>query len=144
MGRKWRPCLNEIPEISSVVRVVPRIGSQRVAHIPSKFRHRQSIIVLFRIDVEFAVISVKPLSGCCGNFNAKLVFTAVRYSARCAQKDKKLKTKEQKYSATHKKRNNFHSNFTLFKFNKSNVIHERFKELQKMNNLPLVPSNLIN
>jgi len=48
------------------------------------------------------------------------------------------------YSATHKKETIFI--LILHSLNSTNqiVIHERFKELQKMNNLPLVPPNSIN
>ena len=49
------------------------------------------------------------------------------------------------HSATHKK-NKTTFILILHSLNSTNqiVIHERFKELQKWNNLPPVPSNLIN
>ena len=58
------------PEFASRVGVVLRVSSQRVAHIPFELCDSEPIIVLFRVDVEFAVIGKESVVRSCGNLNA--------------------------------------------------------------------------
>ena len=64
--------------------VIFGVGSERVAHVTPELGNGEPIIVLFRVDVEFAVICEESIAGGRRHLDAKLVLRLVRYPDKFA------------------------------------------------------------